>query len=93
MSTSAERPRWHLRDLFTEPPAGSLSQPKTWGNVGGATLCTAFLREVWKRDLSYDDFIGFAVALAVITTPTLAAKLIGLRYGNGNGKPSEIPPK
>lgn len=91
MSTSAER-RWRLRDLFTEPPAGALSHTKLWGNVGGLVLSVAFLKQAWFTPLGFEGFVGYAIALAATTTPALAAKLIGLRYGgNGNGAKAEAP--
>lgn len=69
------------RDLFTEPPCGRTSITKTWGNIGGAILSAGFLRDAWKHDLGFDDFLGYATALAIVTTPALAAKFLGLRYG------------
>lgn len=73
-----------IRDLFSEPPAGVMSLPKTWGNIGGLTLSAAFLRLAWTRDVGYDAFLGYAFALAVVTSPALASKLMGLRYGQGS---------
>ncbi len=81
-----------LKDLFTEPPAGHLSIQKLWGNAGGLTLSAAFLRLAWTRDIGYDAFLGYAFALAIVISPVLAAKLMGLRYGqpaaNGQEKKS-----
>lgn len=73
--------RLRLADLFTEPPDGATSLVKTWGNIGGLTLSAAFLRVAWTRDVGYDAFLGYAFALAVVTSPALASKLMGLRYG------------
>lgn len=68
-------------DLWTEPPQGRLSLTRTWGNVGALVLSVAFLRLAWTRDVSYDVFLGYAFGLAVVTSPSLASKLMGLRYG------------
>lgn len=85
-----------LKDLFTEPPSGHMSLQKFWGNAGGLTLSAAFLRLAWTRDVSYDAFLGYAFALAVVISPSLASKLMGLRYGqpavNGPGNGQEKKP-
>ena len=79
-----------LGDLFSEPPSGHMSIAKTWSNIGGVILSAGFLRVAWAKSLGYDDYLGYAFALAAITTPALASKLMGLRYGqtapNGEAK-------
>jgi hypothetical protein len=77
-----------LADLFSAPPAGHMDLAKTWGNVGGLVISAGFLKQAWARPLGFDDFLGYAIALAMITTPALAAKFLGLRYGQGNGAPA-----
>ena len=80
---------WH--DLVTEPPDGRYSYTKVWGHAGGLTLCAGFLKVCWSGEPTYDIFIGYAFGIAVVTSPALASKLMGLRYGqtppaNGNGE-------
>ena len=64
---------------------------KFWGHIGGLTLSAGFLRLCWAQSPTYDVFIGYAFGIAVVTSPALASKLMGLRYGqtppaNGNGE-------
>lgn len=83
-----------LGDVFSEPPLGHMSLQKTWGNIGGLVLSAGFLRVAWTRDLTFDVFLGYAFALAVVISPALAAKLMGLRYGQTtttNGQAAKPP--
>ena len=86
-----------LSDCLTEPPSGHMSIQKLWGNIGGLTLSVAFLRLAWTRDVGYDAFLGYAFALAVVISPALASKLMGLRYGqpaaNGTAAPAAAQEK
>lgn len=79
-----------LSDLFTAPPNGALDPPKTWTSVGAAVLSAAFIRVAWARGLTWDDYIGYAIGLAIMTTPALSAKIVGLRYGRPD--PPATPP-
>ena len=79
------------RDILTEPPAGRIAITKLWGNLGSITLSAGFLKVCWHSLPTYDLFIGYAFGIAVVTSPALASKLMGLRYGqtptaNGNGE-------
>ena len=81
----------HIADLLTEPPAGRIALTKLWGHIGGLTLSAGFMKVCWNGEPSYDIFIGYAFGIAVVTSPALASKLMGLRYGqtppaNGNGE-------
>lgn len=82
-----------ISDLFTEPPNGATSLSKTWSNVGGLVLSAGFLRIAWTRDLTYDVFLGYAFALAVVVSPALASKLMGLRYGQAAAANGAAPAK
>ena len=81
-----------ISDLFTAPPTGHLDVSKTWTNVGGLVISAGFLKQAWARSLGFDDFVGYAIALAMITTPALAAKFLGLRYGQPDKAPEGAKP-
>lgn len=88
---SDERQPWRVRDLFDEPPLGHLSLVKAWSHVGGLVLSGGFLKQAWSRALGFDDFIGYAIGLALITTPALAAKFLGLKYGQKDTNGAAAP--
>lgn len=80
-----------LADLFTAPPSGHMDVQKTWTNVGGVILSAGFVKQAWAYPLSFDVFLGYATALAIVTTPALAAKFLGLRYGQTQTPESTSP--
>lgn len=84
---------WHFRDVWTEPPAGGLSVPKLWTNLGCSALTAALIIAVRNRDVSFDLLVGYAISVLILTVPTIGAKLVGLRWGrtdtNGAAKAPE----
>ena len=68
-----------------------MSIAKTWGNIAGGVLSAGFMRICWSGDPGYDIFLGYGFGILAVTSPALASKLMGLRYGrtppaNGNGE-------
>lgn len=70
-----------LKDLVTEPPQGRLSLSKCWGSAGCLVMSWGFITDAMRRGLGWDDYIGYASGLAIMLSPALATKVIGLKLG------------
>jgi len=82
-----------LKDLFTEPPHGYLSTTKLWTHIGGVAITTALIVQSNSRDLGLESFVGYALAVSIVTSPVLAQKIIGLKFGQSQGQqPKEEKP-
>ncbi len=48
-------------------------------------LSAAFMKNAVKFDLTWDDYVGYAVAMAMSASPALMAKFLGLKFGKPDG--------
>lgn len=44
-------------------------------------LSAAFIKNSMKFDLTWDDYLGYAAAMACSASPALMAKFLGLKFG------------
>lgn len=49
--------------------------------VTAAALTQAFLRQSLRFDLTWDDWIGYALGMAAASSPALVLRLIQAKYG------------
>jgi hypothetical protein len=78
-----------IRDLVTGPDGG-LSHTKAWSHVGYLVGTLAFVRDAWGGGLTDMKLL---VYMGVMTGAAAASKLMGLKYGGGNGDPQAPPPR
>lgn len=84
---------WHLRDLWTEPPAGAMSVPKVCTLAGVIALTAALIIAVRARDLPFGTMVEYAISVTVLTTPVLGGRLIGLWHSRSlTPEPAPPPP-
>ncbi len=96
--------RMRLGDLFRDMRDGSMSVVKACAMGGFGALLAAFLTQARTRSLDWMDYVGFALAVTVISGAPIASHALGLmaprlagqtgKYalGNGNGG-SGTPPQ
>lgn len=60
--------------------------------VTAAALTQAFIRQSFRFDLDWNDWIGYAIGMAAASSPSLVLKLIQAKYGiNGAATPKKEP--
>ncbi len=74
-------PRMKLTDLVLDVGDGRMSLAKTISLVAAVHLSVGFTKEAFARGLAWDDYLGYAVGMAMSASPTLAASVVSLRYG------------
>ncbi len=92
--------RMRVGDLFRDMRDGSMSVVKTCAMGGFGALLSAFLTQAKTRSLDWMDYVGFALAVTVISGAPLASHALGLmapRLAGEAGKyaapaPSPTPP-
>jgi hypothetical protein len=79
-----------LRDLFNDVvDRDKLSKTACWVHVSAITLTIGFLKEAWQRSLSFETFVGYAIAVAIAVggAPT-AMKFVAFKYGGASSSSS-----
>lgn len=77
-----------LTDLVRDAKEDRMSLTRVVTIWTALMVGVGFLKEAWVRGLTWDDYLGVAVGLAVSASPALASKIISLKYSGGNGAPS-----
>ena len=80
-----------LRDLFRDPKDGTMSVVKSVSITAAVALTTGFLLQSKFRDLEWMDYIGYALAMAMSATPTLASSGLGIMAPRLSGLAMQPP--
>lgn len=81
-----------LRDLFRDPKDGTMSVVKSVSITAAVALTIGFVLQAKYRDLEWMDYIGYALAMAMSATPTLASSVFGIMAPRLSGMTSSPPP-
>ena len=75
-----------FRESIADEIAGKVSLNRLISLGTAGVLSFAFIKHALVgHPLSWDLMLGYSTAMAMAASPTLAARFLGLRYGNGNG--------
>lgn len=79
-------------DLFRDPKDGTASVVKSVSMVAVIALTIGFVLQAKFRDLEWMDYIGYALAMAMSSTPTLASSVFGIMAPRLSGIAQPPPP-
>lgn len=76
--------------LWRDPhEGGKLSLQRIISLMAAVTLSVAFAKNAWMFELSFMQYIGYALGMAFSASPALAGKFIALKFGTGAAQEEE----